>query len=81
MLCKIPQDFLSFFMVMKKCLWKLMGRAYGWGAARGMGGSCQHTEFLHLKCRSVQESLVYAQLKSQTLPLLLKMVCKQVSLL
>lgn len=67
-------------MVMKKCLWELMGPAYD-GGGRGMGGSCQHMEFLHLKCRSIRESLVYAQLKSRTLPLLLKMVCKQVSLL
>ena len=31
MLCKIPQDWLGFFMIMKKCQWELMGHVCVFG--------------------------------------------------
>ena len=78
MLYKTPPRRPEFFMVMKKCQWKLMelerlGMDGGGGVGRKAG-------WLKLYIWNViWKSLVYSKPKPQTLPLLLRMVCKRVS--
>lgn len=68
MLCKMPQDSLSFFMIMKKCQCNLMGRARECKAVvgRGVGRRGWHTEFLHVKCHQEITCILQAQVPNSS---------------